>query len=144
MHDICPFAKNPCHENLYPAIREQFMCAKNPCFTVPTTSNSPLSNNFLGYFGYFLSQYCWKSENQEWCIKYYFLIFCLRQQHLKTGALVDDIVILNIFVLVCVCFLLFFCLFFVVFCCFLLFSILLLLPFFILFMWFLYAFSKLC
>ena len=29
MHDICPFAKN-----LYLAKHEQFMCAKNPCFTV--------------------------------------------------------------------------------------------------------------
>ena len=31
MHDICPFAKNPCRENLYSAKREQFMCTKNPC-----------------------------------------------------------------------------------------------------------------
>ena len=34
MHDICPFSKNPSRENLYSAKREQFMCAKNPCFTV--------------------------------------------------------------------------------------------------------------
>ena len=34
MHDNCPFAKNPCRENLYSAKREQFMSAKNPCFTV--------------------------------------------------------------------------------------------------------------
>ena len=34
MHDICPIAKNPCRENLYSAKRKQFMCAKNPCFTV--------------------------------------------------------------------------------------------------------------
>ena len=34
MHDICSFVKNPCRENLYSAKCEQFMCAKNPCFTV--------------------------------------------------------------------------------------------------------------
>ena len=34
MHDICPFAKNPCRKNLYSPNREQFMCAKNTCFTV--------------------------------------------------------------------------------------------------------------
>ena len=34
MHDICPFVKNACHENIYSAKCEQFMCAKNPCFTV--------------------------------------------------------------------------------------------------------------
>ena len=33
MHDICPFAKNPCRENLYSAKREQFICAKNSCLT---------------------------------------------------------------------------------------------------------------
>ena len=33
MHAICPFVKNPCRENLYSAKREQFMCAKYPCFT---------------------------------------------------------------------------------------------------------------
>ena len=31
---MCPFEKNPCRENLYSAKCEQFMCAKNPCFTV--------------------------------------------------------------------------------------------------------------
>ena len=34
MHNICPFTKNPCRENLDSAKHEQFMCTKNPCFTV--------------------------------------------------------------------------------------------------------------
>ena len=34
MHDICPFAKNPCRGNLNSAKRKQFTCAKNLCFTV--------------------------------------------------------------------------------------------------------------
>ena len=34
MHDICPFAKNPCRENIFSPKHKQFMCAKNPCFTV--------------------------------------------------------------------------------------------------------------
>ena len=47
MHDICPFAKNPCRENRYSAKREQFMCAKNPCFTVCFPYREPNRVPFL-------------------------------------------------------------------------------------------------
>ena len=49
MHDICPIAKNLCRENLFSAKLEQFMCTKNPCFTVPKTflyAHKPTSNLF--------------------------------------------------------------------------------------------------
>ena len=59
MHDICPFTKNPCRKILYQAKHEQFMCAKNPCFTVYLQRNDNFTmfaagslaikiNNFAG------------------------------------------------------------------------------------------------
>ena len=35
--------KNPCRENLYLAKREQFMCVKNPCFTVEEVAINHMS-----------------------------------------------------------------------------------------------------